>query len=152
MANEQIMKGRVVGFSSTPHSGTFPGSLTYVTICAAELPAVGQKRPEVEITNSCSSAEEFIGGFASGQDWTATGYFRGANATDFGSGVGALLALAKAGTIIGVKDNSAQFSNPIVYRFDVTLLDWEFGGGSVKDAQKWMVRGRITGDVNVATS
>lgn len=154
MAGEKIMFGRVVSFDhANPFAGTFNDTgKTYVTMCLDSLPAVGEVKPEVEITNTCSSAEEYIAGLAQGKEVTFTGHFRGASATDFGSGANALPAKVKAGSIIAVKDNLAQFASPMILRYDVTLLEWEVGGGGVKDSQKWMVRGRITNGVNIATS
>lgn len=154
MAGEKIMFGRTVQFDhANPYGGTFNDTgKTYVTMCVSEYPEVGETKPEVEITNSCSTAEEYIPGLAQGTEVTFTGFFRGGNATDFGAGANALPAKVKAGSIVAVKDNLAQFANPLVLRYDIALLEWKLMGGSVKDGQKWMVRGRITNGVDIATS
>ena len=152
MANESIMKGRVIKYANSPFNGTFSDTgKTYITVCTDVMPEVGETKPEVEVTNSCSTAEEYIAGFANPTEVTLSGYFRGSNAVDFGTGATTLLTLAKAGAIIAVKDDSANFgANPIIFRYDLTLLDWKYMGGSVKDPQKWMIRGRITGSINAA--
>ena len=149
---ESIMFGRTVSFDAAlPYSGTFNDTgHTYVTMCLSELPEVGESSPEVEITNTCSSAEQYIAGMAQGTEVTFSGYFRGGSSTDFGTGASTLCA--KRGSTVAVKDNSAQFASPFVLRYDMVILDWKFKGGNVKEAQKWEIRGRITNGVNRAAS
>ena len=151
-----IMFGRTVEFSPTASNGTnTDGVKVFSTICTQTLPVIKRSRAEVEATTTCSGGKEYVPGMPEGSEFTLTGVFQGKNDTAYGISTSSLRHLAELpqGSIVAFRDTTTQWgADDVVHRFDVALLDVEFGGGGLEELQTWSVRGRITNKVDYAAA
>jgi hypothetical protein len=152
-----IIKGRTLGFSATPHAGTFPGALTYTNACVETFPDLGDDLALVETTDSCTTGtnrKEFISGLGEGKEVEYIGIYKGSDAGDWGIASGTLFKLCNDGSTVGLKDTSAQspFSADLVARFDAVGLGATLMGGGPGDVQKVKARFKISSGINWAAS
>ncbi len=105
-----------------------PGSDTWSLIAGLTTPpTLGKTNPLVDVTDFDSTAKEYIGGLADGNEISATFHYDAASATN--------TQLAQLRTAVDNKTNVnlqvvvTDGTNTDTYEFAVVPLSWTLGGG-----------------------
>lgn len=114
--------GITMQIEDTPSSGTYSDISGLIT-----PPAVGKTNPLVDVTDFDSSAKEYIGGLADGNEINATFHYDADGTSN--TRLAQLRTAVDNATNVNIRVNVNDGTNNDEYTFAVVPLSWSMNGG-----------------------